>query len=209
MAMKLHHAGMGPWQEIDRLSKTYTKKYIEDFSHQRDIQARIGYDKMLVRIEHRFVISAGELPIMPDDWWNFQACFHKGAHRSQQVSTGFGGFLACKLRQPHCGHCSGLKQRRYYLTEYEIDTMDMQGKFAVVVTTWQDLGSGLTPRDSMWISHFSFKTLDEGMRFKAGSIKAAFDQHRYEHEKRSAVRRQIQDGRIPERLDRTSTLLGA
>jgi hypothetical protein len=165
-----------------------------------------------MRIEHRFVISAGEPPIMPDDWWNFQACFHEGAHRSQDVSTGFGGLLTCKLRhykQPHCGHCSGLKQCRYCPTEYEIDTMDMQGKFTIVVTAWQDLGSGLTPRDPMVISHFSFKTLDEGMRFKAGSVKPAFDEHRYEHEKRSAVRKQIQDGRIRVWRERTSTLLGA
>jgi len=176
MAMKLHHAARDPWQELEKLSRTVMEKFTVGFSHQRDIQARIMKDKMLVRVQHTILLHK---PEMPKSWYKIQLCYHTRTcfNRSGVPLGTLGTRLACKLlhhKQLDCEDCSGLKQCYCCPTEYQINVLEIGDRISLIVTAWQDLGLGLTPRDPVWINHHSFKMKDK-VPFEPGSIKEEFE----------------------------------
>jgi len=71
-----------------------------------------------------------------------------------------------------CVVYSGVKQCKLCLTEYQIDSKNIDNKgVTLVVTVWQDFGTVTTPFDIEWRRHFHYDK-DRSAKY---SIKEAFE----------------------------------
>lgn len=183
MIMKRHRLGLDISAHLHRLSITETG-YRQKHNYQFSMEARVISGELLVRAQHWMLIPAGHNIEMPRIDFAY-LCPHLESPVKEDYLW---KLLRCTMdhlnsKEDSCPTCTGLKQCRFCLTEFQIDVKDFgtQGT-AIVITRWLDLGIGETPTDPKWLSHFRYcgrgkKPEEWRFEFGAGSIKSAFEQH--------------------------------
>ena len=166
----------------------------ENFSTTRVIEPRLRGANFIFRKQNWVLIEKHKLT----NFLEFVAtkiCLHQHAGTAKGDSTHLTpldkkpleDFLRCRISHYNdsikdcCKFCSGLRKCHSCATEYQIDTRWMRrNKWAVVFTSWHDLGQAHNPFDPQWMHHF----IGQGLPilsplFELGSIKAAYEGSEY------------------------------
>lgn len=176
MAMKYHRLGLDNKVILSQLSRTVTK-YYDGTSHQQSLSSRIISNTFYLRTQHWLLLPPNLPPELPKSYYFWNLCWHmRTFHNSRSYLE---EFLQCRLSHYEdgrlCPTCSGLKQCKECLTEFQIDVKDLQNRgSAIVITEWQDFGEVLTPFDPKWRCHFTNYPYVRTY-FTPGSIKDIFE----------------------------------
>jgi hypothetical protein len=149
------------------------------------VEARIAHEKFLVRVQKWIVLRADEVQLPREAIRKAHVCEHfSGVVFSRGPLQ---EMLICRMshwkeQDVECPQCSGLKQCPQCDTEFQIDTRELGSRgLTIVITTWWDLGPGISPYDPEYRRHCSserfHRELDPQVVFEAGSIQGAFEDH--------------------------------
>jgi hypothetical protein len=141
-------------------------------------RARIVGGSLLTREQTIFMLPPAQ-PIKIPLHWNAHICHHTRILPLSYFLRGKGildNGVLLEPKEPRDHHnLVGMVRCNYCLTEFRIDLKQFKERgTAIFVTTWQDLGEGLSHLDPTWRRDTIW---DEGpVAFELGSICAAFEQ---------------------------------
>jgi len=167
-----------------------TTLHHKNFSNTRVIEPRLRRGNFLFRKQNWVLIKKDKLTNFLD-FVATKLCLHQHAGIAECDSTHLPpserkpleDFLRCRIAHRNdsskdsCTFCSGLRKCHSCATEYQIDTRSMRGNmWAVVFTSWHDMGQVCNPFDPQWMHHFIGQGLPiPSPPFELGSIKAAYE----------------------------------
>ncbi|KAI9880202.1 MAG: hypothetical protein M1830_004788 [Pleopsidium flavum] len=144
------------------------------------LEPRIVADELLLRARSR-VLMHFEREFKHVKKYILKICPHLTAHDDDNLLA---HLITCRLshldNRP-CLFCDGLRQCRSCPTEFQVEIEDLgEAGVAVLVTAWNNLGSGRSPSDPKWRAHI-YRSQNNQMRaesfqYEPGSIQTAFEQ---------------------------------
>jgi hypothetical protein len=180
LALKRARQGLDPSKQLLSLSETFVVRQRHRL-YRSSLQARIVEQRLYVRAIHRLFVPRKIIPSLPTSDWTLRICGHlesRGGFPEQPLS----GHLLRTLAKYHGNGCITEKagvliQCRDCKTELCIEAEE-KGKVGVqlVVTVWQDFGSGVQPFDFDFYSHFIDRAYrQKPVKFTASSIRDTFE----------------------------------
>jgi len=186
MTMKRHRLGRDYSRQLKWFSSSYTyPPYKSDFATHKIVEARIAGGKFLVRVQYWVVLPASAVHLTSSATIGAHVCEH--IHGLRTVKGSLEEMLNCRMShwrdQDHeCPECSGLRQCPHCETEFRIDARELEPRgFTIVITTWWNLGPGISPYDREYREHCNLKRslfdIEPQVEFPVGSIQGVFENH--------------------------------
>lgn len=153
LAMKRHHLGLDPSNQLNKLSRTSSAEFKGDHTYLLTSNARIFFGHLWLRSQHWILLPKNKLK-WPTLRQRIPICCH---WTEDDLYNGKIDPIACRVAHKlnfACEDCVGMHSCDKCATEIQIDTKKVEGRHAVVVTVWKDFGVGETPFDPAWMSHW-------------------------------------------------------
>jgi hypothetical protein len=177
LAMKRHRQGLDPSEQLKKLSRISHAEFKGDHTYLLTTNIRIISGKLWLRAQHWIMLPKTKLN-WPTLRQRIPVCCH---WTEDDLYYGQIDPIACRVSHKlkfACEDCAGMHSCDKCATEIQINAKKLEGRHAVVVTVWKNLGEGETPFDPNWMSHWEHLWhihYGEFAFIPPGQIKAVFE----------------------------------